>query len=179
MIALVASVLMGIVVGIPALRVQSHYLGIVTLGLVLTGCAVTSDAPADPVRWTAVSAPAGPVADGPVHVRVGLDAARTDAGRARAAVEALVRSGGLTRSTVLVAVPTGSGWVDEGAVRSLEQLTGGDLATVTVRYAQHPSWVEYVLGTSRAESSATALLVGLLGSPELLRLLNKLRKGLQ
>jgi branched-chain amino acid transport system permease protein len=34
-IALLASVLMGIVVGIPALRVQSHYLGIVTLGLAL------------------------------------------------------------------------------------------------------------------------------------------------
>jgi Alpha/beta-hydrolase family len=77
---------------------------------------------------------------------------------ARAAVTALVRSGGLSRSTVLVAVPTGSGWVDEGAVRSLEELTGGDLATVTVQYAAHPSWVEYLLGTDRAERSATALL---------------------
>ncbi|GAA4346577.1 branched-chain amino acid ABC transporter ATP-binding protein/permease [Angustibacter luteus] len=34
-VGLLASLLMGVVVGIPALRVQSHYLGIVTLGLAL------------------------------------------------------------------------------------------------------------------------------------------------
>lgn len=34
-IGLIASVLVGLVIGIPALRVQSHYLGIVTLGLAL------------------------------------------------------------------------------------------------------------------------------------------------
>jgi uncharacterized membrane protein len=126
--------------------------------LVLTGCAVPP-ATGAPVAWTAVDGPVAPVpASEPIRVRVGLDAAPTDEGRVRAAVAALVRSGGLARSTVLVAVPTGSGWVDEGAVASLEELTDGDVATVTVQYARHPSWVEYLLGTDRATRSATAVL---------------------
>nr|WP_281371423.1 alpha/beta-hydrolase family protein [Petropleomorpha daqingensis] len=70
----------------------------------------------------------------------------------------LAESNGLARSTILVAIPTGSGWVDEGAVSSLSRLTGGDLAVVSVPYAHHPSWVEFLLGTGRATRSATAVL---------------------
>jgi uncharacterized membrane protein len=81
-----------------------------------------------------------------------------DEAAARSAVAALARSGGLARSTILVAIPTGSGWVDEGAVASLERLTGGDLAVVSVPYAHQPSWVEFLLGTDRATRSATAVL---------------------
>jgi uncharacterized membrane protein len=84
-------------------------------------------------------------------------ASRADDG-ARTAVAEWVRAGGLARSTVLVAVPTGSGWVDEGAVASLEEVTGGDVATIAVPYAHHPSWVEYLLGSDRATRSATAVL---------------------
>jgi hypothetical protein len=95
---------------------------------------------------------------GPLSVRVPLDAADTDAARARVAVTELVRGGGLARSTVLVAVPTGSGWVDEGAVRGLETVTGGDVAMVTVQYAARPSWVEYLRGQGAATRSAVAVL---------------------
>lgn len=126
--------------------------------LVVAGCGGTPArqpvaAPGgQPVAASGPDVPAGT----PVRVRIGLDAAPTDEARARLAVEELVRAGGLTRSTVLVAVPTGSGWVDDGAVASLEELTGGDVATV--QYAQHPSWVEYLLGTDRAARSAIAVL---------------------
>ena len=85
-------------------------------------------------------------------------AAVPDDGTAQGAVAEWVRNGGPARSTVLVAVPTGSGWVDQGAVASLEQVTGGDVATIAVPYAHHPSWVEYLLGTERATRSATAVL---------------------
>ena len=95
---------------------------------------------------------------GPIRVQVPLSAAPSDAGRARVAVEWLVRAGGLARSTVLVAVPTGSGWVDWAAVSQLEKVTGGDVATVTVQYAARPSWVEYVMGQGPAVRSATAVL---------------------
>ena len=95
---------------------------------------------------------------GPLRVAVPLSAAATDAGRARVAVRELVRGGGLARSTVLVAVPTGSGWVDGPAVRQVERLTGGDVATVTVQYASRPSWVEYLTGQGRATRSAVAVL---------------------
>jgi uncharacterized membrane protein len=91
-------------------------------------------------------------------VRVPLGAATTDAGRARIAVEELVRAGGLARSAVLVAVPTGSGWIDSAAVAQLERGTAGDVATVTVQYAARPSWVEYLVGRGSATRSATAVL---------------------
>ncbi|WP_448639017.1 alpha/beta-hydrolase family protein [Geodermatophilus sp. URMC 63] len=95
---------------------------------------------------------------GALRVRVGLDGAATDAGRAQAAVRGLERAGGLARSTVLVAVPTGSGWVDEAALAAVEDLTGGDVATVTVEYADRPSWAEYLLGGQRATRSAGAVV---------------------
>jgi uncharacterized membrane protein len=126
--------------------------------LALAGCsgaAPASAASAGPLPVTGVSA--GSVA-GPIRVHVPLNAASSDAGRARVAVESLVRAGGLVRSTVLVAVPTGSGWIDWAAVSRLEEVTGGDVATVTVQYAARPSWVEYVLGQGRAVQSATAVL---------------------
>jgi Alpha/beta-hydrolase family/Polyketide cyclase / dehydrase and lipid transport len=130
-----------------------------TVLLVLAGCGGVPSRPVAPVAWTGVDGRTAPVAPGePVHVHVGLDAAPTDERRARAAAEQLVRSGGLSRSTVLVAVPTGSGWVDEGAVAALEELAGGDVATVTVQYAEHPSWMEYLLGTDRAKRSAVSVL---------------------
>ncbi|WP_456596648.1 alpha/beta-hydrolase family protein [Blastococcus sp. SYSU DS0552] len=128
--------------------------------LVVAGCgAAPPPAPAAAPAWVPVVASAPDVPAGtPVRVRIDLADAPTDETRARLAVEELIGAGGLTRTTVVIAVPTGSGWVDEDAIAAVEELTGGDLATATVQYAQRPSWVEYLLGTDRAERSATALL---------------------
>ncbi|TYP90812.1 alpha/beta hydrolase family protein [Blastococcus xanthinilyticus] len=128
--------------------------------LVLAGCGgAPASPPAAAPAWRPVVGAAPELPGGtPVRVRIGLGDAPTDEARARRAVEELVRGGGLTRSTLLIAVPTGSGWLDDDAVAALEELTGGDLATVTVQYAQHPSWVEYLRGTDRAARSATTLL---------------------
>ena len=136
-------------------RLAASMAGLLALG----GCTAASP-PADaaiagPLPVAAV--PASPAA-GPIRVQVPLGAAATDTGRARVALEELARDGGLARSTVLVAVPTGSGWDDWPAVEQLERLTGGDLATVTVQYAARPSWVEYLAGQARATRSATAVL---------------------
>jgi uncharacterized membrane protein len=130
----------------------------VVLLLALASC--TGARPPIPAASGDAGPPASAVADvyGALRVRVGLQTAGTDAGRARLAVERLVEAGGTRRSTVLVAVPTGSGWVDESAVAALERLTGGDLATVTVEYARHPSWVEYLLDEERAGRSAVGVL---------------------
>ncbi|SDH13604.1 alpha/beta-hydrolase family protein [Pseudonocardia oroxyli] len=94
----------------------------------------------------------------PVRVYVDVAAAADDTGRAAAAVDALQRTGGPARGTVLVIVPTGSGWVDPAAVRAYEDRLGGDVATVVVQYADRPSWVEYLLGGHAAERSAAATL---------------------
>jgi hypothetical protein len=84
------------------------------------------------------------------------EAAGDDADRAALAVATLRRAGGMERSTVLVAVPTGSGWVDGAAVTSLDERLGGDVASVAVQYAHRPSWVEFLLGGDTAARSAAA-----------------------
>ncbi|MEU2351163.1 alpha/beta-hydrolase family protein [Modestobacter sp. NPDC049651] len=124
--------------------------------LVLVGA--PGSATAGPPAVGPVSAVPGVPGAGPLRITVPLAAGRTDADRARAAVTRLVRAGGTARSTVLVAVPTGSGWVDWRAVGELERRSGGDVATVTVQYAEQPSWLEYLRGPQRADRSAAAVL---------------------
>ena len=127
--------------------------------LAVSGCAGAAPSVAAAAVPTPVSAAAAEGSQaGPIRVEVPLSAAATDAERARVAVEELVRADGLARSTVLVAVPTGSGWLDWAGVAALERLTRGDVATVTVQYAARPSWVEYLMGQGRAIRSATAVL---------------------
>ncbi len=94
----------------------------------------------------------------PVRVYAGLGSGSTLPERVRGAVTALEEAGGLARSTVLVAVPTGSGWVNQAAVGALEHLVHGDVATVVLQYAQRPSWLEYVSGSGSTEASAVALV---------------------
>lgn len=57
----------------------------------------------------------------------------------------LRRTGALDRGTVVVAVTTGRGWVDEFNVQSVEYLTGGDCATIAMQYSYLPSPVAFVV----------------------------------
>lgn len=77
---------------------------------------------------------------------------------ARDTVDDLVAAGGLQRDVVVVAMPTGSGWVDPDQVEAVEQWADGDVATVAVRYARVPSAVAFLLCPELAEASATHLL---------------------
>jgi uncharacterized membrane protein len=99
----------------------------------------------------------------PIRVYAGLDSAGTDAARARAAVHELDRRGAFSREALLVAVPTGSGWVDPAAPRALERLYGGDTATVALQYSAVPSWIAYLGGSERAKAGARALLQAVRG----------------
>ncbi len=63
---------------------------------------------------------------------------------AQAAVAELVRTGGLERSVVNVATTTGTGFVQEWSTQSLEFLTGGDVATVSMQYSFFPSGLAYI-----------------------------------
>ncbi|HIW90461.1 MAG TPA: alpha/beta-hydrolase family protein [Candidatus Corynebacterium avicola] len=77
---------------------------------------------------------------------------------AQETVDDLVAADGLDRDVVVVALPTGSGWVDPDQVEAVEQWADGDVATVSVRYARVPSAVAYLLRPELAEQSATHLL---------------------
>ena len=70
----------------------------------------------------------------PIRVYVGLRCADTAEQRARLAVRELVRVGGFERERLVVATPTGTGWVDPAAIDTLEYLQRGDVATVAAQY---------------------------------------------
>jgi uncharacterized membrane protein len=77
----------------------------------------------------------------PVRVYVGLNSAESIEARADLALRELLRVDGFGRSVLVVVTPTGTGWVDPGAIASLEYLHRGDVASVAVQYSYLPSWL--------------------------------------
>lgn len=77
---------------------------------------------------------------------------------ARLTTDALVAAGGFDRSILLVTIPTGSGWVDPEQVTAIEDWSGGDVATVAMRYSSAPSAAVYALRPELAADSAHAIL---------------------
>jgi uncharacterized membrane protein len=56
--------------------------------------------------------------------------------------------GGFERSVLVVATPTGSGWLDNGAVDTLEYLHGGDTAIVATQYSYLPRAFDIPMATT-------------------------------
>ncbi|MGL1834495.1 alpha/beta hydrolase [Rhodocyclaceae bacterium SMB388] len=71
----------------------------------------------------------------PIRVYVGLNSADTPEQRARLALDELKRVGGFDRSVLLLATPTGTGWVDPSSQNTFEYLHRGDVATVAAQYS--------------------------------------------
>lgn len=92
-----------------------------------------------------------------VRVYVGIRAAADQEARAALAVRELARAGGLRRNNIVLAVPTGSGWIDANAVTGFEQRFHGDVALVGMQYSFAPSWATFLFGRRAASESARAL----------------------
>ncbi|WP_415974421.1 alpha/beta-hydrolase family protein [Rhodococcus sp. 077-4] len=93
-----------------------------------------------------------------VRTYVGLDSAPTLEERVELAVADMERAGAFGRNVVVVAIPTGSGWVDENAVSGAENRFGGDVATVAMQYSNKPSWATFLFAENDARRSANALV---------------------
>lgn len=93
----------------------------------------------------------------PLRVYVGLNSRETPEERAKLALEELVRAGGFDRSVLVVATPTGTGWLDPGAVDSIEYLYAGDTAIVAMQYSYLPSWITILVDPARVRESARYL----------------------
>jgi len=93
----------------------------------------------------------------PIRVYVGMSSRETAAERAKLALEELKRVGGFERSVLVVATPTGTGWLDPSAVDTLEYLHGGDTAIVSIQYSYLPSWITILVDPKRSIESAIAL----------------------
>lgn len=96
-------------------------------------------------------------AEQPIRVYVGKRSRPTIQERAELALEELIRVGGFEKSLLVVATPTGTGWLDPSAVDTLEYLHRGDTAIVSVQYSYLPSWITLQVDPQAAAESAAAL----------------------
>ena len=101
-----------------------------------------------------ISALTGRPAMRPIRVFAGLNAAETPEERAELALKELIRVGGFDRSALVVAAPTGTGWMDPAAMEPLEILHGGDVATVAVQYSYLTSWLSLLVQPGYGVESA-------------------------
>jgi uncharacterized membrane protein len=104
-----------------------------------------------------IGAASGRDAMEPIRVYVGLRSAETPAQRARLALEELQRAGAFERSTLIVITPTGTGWVDPGAMASVEYLHDGDVASVAMQYSYLNSPLSLLVQPGSGAQSARAL----------------------
>jgi uncharacterized membrane protein len=86
-----------------------------------------------------ITAVMGEPAIDPVRVVAGFGSATRPEDRARIALAELERLGGFERSTIVVAAPTGVGYVNYSFAEAVEYLTRGDCAVVVAQYALMPS----------------------------------------
>jgi uncharacterized membrane protein len=93
----------------------------------------------------------------PLRVYVGLRSKETAQERAKLALAELKRVGAFDRSLLVVATPTGTGWLDPGAVDTLEYLHRGDTAIVGIQYSYLPSWITILVDPNRSRDAAQIL----------------------
>ncbi len=58
---------------------------------------------------------------------------------------------------LVVATPTGTGWLDPGAVDTLEYLHSGDTAIVSMQYSYLPSWITILVDPKLSREAAIIL----------------------
>jgi uncharacterized membrane protein len=75
----------------------------------------------------------------PIRAYVGLESGETDAERVDLAMRELERTNAFEREWLMVACPTGTGYINYAAVTILEMLTRGNCATIAMQYAARPS----------------------------------------
>ncbi len=93
----------------------------------------------------------------PVRVYAGFRSGETFEQRAALALQDLINLGGFERSVLIVATPTGTGWLDPAAVEPIAFMHGGDLAIVATQYTYVPSWLSILIEPDRSRRAARAL----------------------
>jgi uncharacterized membrane protein len=99
----------------------------------------------------------------PLRVYVGLNSAETADQRAALALAELIRVGAFDRSVLVIATPTGTGWVDPAGMAPLEILHRGDVASVSVQYSYLPSWLSLLVEPDYGSDTARAVFRAVYG----------------
>lgn len=105
----------------------------------------------------AIAAFTGQPALDPIRVYVGRANGDTPRERAELALAELIRQGAFEREVLIVASPTGTGWIDPGMQDPVEYMHGGDIATVVAQYSYLQSPLALILETNTGLEQATAL----------------------
>jgi uncharacterized membrane protein len=93
----------------------------------------------------------------PLRIYVGLNAAEDPQARAELALAEMIRVGAFGRKVLVVAVPTGTGWMDPEGTAPLEYLHGGDTAMVAVQYSYLSSPMSLLVEPDRPAETGRAL----------------------
>jgi len=93
----------------------------------------------------------------PLRIYVGLNSAETIEDRVELALAEMLRVDAFQRDYLVIVTPTGTGWVDPGAIRSLEHLVGGNVASVAMQYSYLPSWLSLLAQSEYGQETARAL----------------------
>ena len=93
----------------------------------------------------------------PIRVYVGLNSAETVRDRASLALAEMQRVGAFERDVLLIVTPTGTGWVDPGAIDTAEYLHRGDIASVAVQYSYLASPISLLVEPGQGVETAQAV----------------------
>ena len=91
----------------------------------------------------------------PLRTYVGLAQGKSARERAHIALEEMKRVGAFTRKILIVASPTGTGWMDPASYDALEYMHDGDVATVAVQYSYLQSPLALIFETRAGLDQAT------------------------
>jgi uncharacterized membrane protein len=93
----------------------------------------------------------------PIRAYVGVNSAQDVYERADLAVKELHRTGAFEREVLVVAIPTGTGWLNAQSVDALEYIHGGDTAIISQQYSFLPSWISFLVDKEKAQETGKAL----------------------
>ncbi|MBL1419093.1 MAG: alpha/beta-hydrolase family protein [Alphaproteobacteria bacterium] len=93
----------------------------------------------------------------PLRIYVGLNSAATAQQRAELALQEMLRVDAFSRKILVIANPTGTGWVDPMSVNTLEYMHAGDTAIVSMQYSYLASWLSLLAEPEVSAQSAKAL----------------------
>jgi uncharacterized membrane protein len=110
-----------------------------------------------------ISALTGRPARDPLRVYVGLRGADTPRARAKLSLDELKRQHGFERATLIVVMPTGTGWIDPSAMDAVEYLHDGDVASVAVQYSYLSSPLSLLFQPEYGAEAARALFAEIYG----------------
>ncbi|HSX57986.1 MAG TPA: alpha/beta-hydrolase family protein [Candidatus Saccharimonadales bacterium] len=94
----------------------------------------------------------------PIRLYAGIESADSAQGRADLVIKEIERTHAMDRKVLLVVTSTGSGWVNNNPVSSLEYMYNGDTATVATQYSFLPSWLSFLVDADKAKEAGRAMI---------------------